>query len=206
VYLPPHFEEKRVEVLHGLIREHPLGTLVNTGPAGLNANHLPFLIDPEPAPFGTLHGHVARANPVWRDHDPEVLVVFQGSRAYISPSWYETKRATGKVVPTYNYIVLHAHGRLRVLDGGDGLRAHIEHLVRHFESGMVSPWKVDDAPADYIEQMLKGIVGIQIPVERLLGKWKVSQNRTAADREGAAAALESAGAGDMAAAVRKASS
>ena len=122
MYLPKHFEETRVEILHGLIRAQPLGALVTLMPGGLDADHIPFEVDPEPAPFGTLRGHVARANPVWRDasRDAEALVIFQGPGAYISPSWYPTKKETAKVVPTWNYVVVHAHGALRVIDDRAG--------------------------------------------------------------------------------------
>lgn len=186
MYLPRHFEETRVEVLHALIREYPLGTLVTLGADGLNANHIPIEIDPEPAPFGTLRGHVARANPVWRDSiaDVEALVVFQGPTAYVSPSWYPSKRETGKVVPTYNYAVVHAYGRLCSIEDPAWLRRFVERLTGRFESGRAEPWQVADAPESYIDAQLRAIVGIEIPITRLLGKWKVSQNRSALDRAG----------------------
>jgi transcriptional regulator len=146
MYLPAHFEEKRVEVLQGLVRDHPLGALVSAGPDGLDANHLPFLLDGDPVPFGTLRGHVARANPVWRDIDGrDVLVIFQGPQAYVSPTWYPSKKESGKVVPTYNYAVVHAHGRARMIDG-PGLREHVAQLAGHFEARAGSSWKVSDAP------------------------------------------------------------
>lgn len=186
MYLPKHFEETRVEVLHALIREYPLGTLVTLGADGLSANHIPIEYDPEPAPFGTLRGHVARANPVWRDAvaDVEALVVFQGPTAYVSPSWYPSKRETGKVVPTYNYAVVHAYGRLRSIEDPAWLRHLVERLTSKFETGRAEPWQVADAPESYIDAQLRAIVGIEIPITRLLGKWKVSQNRSAPDRAG----------------------
>ena len=186
MYLPKHFEETRVEVLHALIREYPLGTLVTLGADGLNANHIPIEIDPEPAPLGTLRGHVARANPVWRESvaDVEALVVFEGPTAYVSPSWYPSKRETGKVVPTYNYAVVHAYGRLRSIEDPAWLRRFVERLTGRFEAGRAEPWKVTDAPGSYIDAQLRAIVGIEIPITRLLGKWKVSQNRSAPDRAG----------------------
>ena len=186
MYLPSHFEETRVEVLHRLIREHSLGALVTLGSEGLNANHVPFEIEPAPAPFGTLKCHVARGNPLWRDFskDTEALVVFQGAQAYISPGWYATKKETGKVVPTYNYLAVHAYGPMRVVEDRAWLRDLVERLTNRHEAAMPVPWKVSDAPADYIETMLGAIVGIEIRVTRLLGKWKASQNRPAADREG----------------------
>jgi len=198
VYLPSHFEERRVELLHRLIHEHPLGTLVTLGPDGIAANHIPFEVDPLPAPFGTLRGHVARANPVWSEHpqDSDALVVFQGPSAYVSPSWYPSKRETGKVVPTYNYVVVHAHGRLRAIDDPGWLRALVERLTERHETGRPHPWKVDDAPDDFVRSQLRAIVGIEIVPSRLLGKWKVSQNRQAADRDGVARGLRELGSAD----------
>lgn len=190
MYVPKHFEETNVETLHALIRAHPLGALVTLGPDGLDANHVPFEVDPDPAPFGTLLAHVARANPVWREAaGADVLVLFQGAEIYISPSWYPTKQETAKVVPTWNYAVVHAHGRLRAIEDRDWLRTFVTRLTDRHEGGRPDPWKVTDAPADYVESMLRGIVGLEIPIARLVGKWKVSQNRPAQDREGAAAGL-----------------
>jgi len=208
MYLPSHFEETRVEVLHGLIREHSLGALVTLGSEGLNANHVPFEIDATPAPLGTLQCHVARGNPVWRDFskDNEALVVFQGTQAYITPSWYATKKETGKVVPTYNYLAVHAYGRIRVIEDRAWLRNLVERLTNRHEAARPVPWKVTDAPDDYIETMLGAIVGIEIPVTRLLGKWKASQNRPAADRAGVVLGLsesESADAATMAGVVKE---
>jgi transcriptional regulator len=211
MYLPSHFEETRVEVLHRLIREHSLGALVTLGSDGLNANHVPFEIDPAPAPFGTLQCHVARGNPVWRDFskDSETLVIFQGAQAYITPSWYPTKRETGKVVPTYNYLAVHAYGRMRVVEDRAWLRNLVGRLTDRHEAARTVPWKVTDAPDDYIETMLGAIVGIEIPVTRLLGKWKASQNRPAADRAGVVQGLggsEGADAATMARVVKEARS
>jgi transcriptional regulator len=185
MYLPAHFEETRVETLHELIRAHPLGALVTLTPAGLDANHIPFEVDPDPAPFGTLRGHVARANPVWREaRDRDVLVLFQGPETYISPAWYPTKQETARVVPTWNYAVVHAHGRLGAIEDRDWLRAFVTRLTDRHEGQRPDRWKVTDAPADYIDRQLGGIVGIEIPLSRLVGKWKVSQNRPAQDRAG----------------------
>jgi transcriptional regulator len=186
MYMPSHFSESRIEVMHALIREHPLAALVTLGPEGLNANHIPMEVDAEPAPFGTLRGHVARANPVWKDsaRDVEALVIFQGPSCYVTPSWYATKRDTGKVVPTYNYAVVHANGPLRFVEEAAWLRDLVSRLTGRFESRRSDPWKVTDAPADFVETQLRAIVGIEIPISRLLGKWKMSQNRTAADRAG----------------------
>lgn len=201
MYLPSHFKEERVDVVHSLMREHPLGALVTLGPDGLNANHIPFMIDPKPPPFGTLRGHVARANPAWRDfsRDVEALVIFQGPQAYVTPSWYATKRQTGKVVPTYNYLVVHVYGPLRAIEDPAWLRGFVERLANRFEAGRAQPWKITDAPADFIEKQLQAIVGIEIPVTRLRGKWKVSQNRPAADREGVIRGLQEMGDVDAAA-------
>lgn len=202
MYLPAHFEETRSEVLHGLIREHPQAVLVTLGVVdGLNANHIPFELDPAPAPFGTLRAHVARSNPVWRDfsRDVEALVVFQGPQAYVSPSWYPTKKETGKVVPTYNYIVVHASGPLQVIDDPAWLRGLVGRLTNRFEAASTQPWQVADAPADFVDQMLGAIVGLEMPVTKLIGKWKASQNRSAADRHGVAAGLREIGDAEAAA-------
>ena len=202
MYLPKHFEETRVDVLHGLIHAHPLGALITLTPAGLDANHIPFEVDPEPAPLGTLRGHVARANPVWREfsRDLEALVVFQGPSTYVSPAWYETKQETGKVVPTWNYAVVHAHGPLRVIDDPAWLRDFVTKLTDRHEAGRPDRWRVTDAPADYVDSMLRAIVGIELPLTRLVGKWKVSQNRPVTDRQGVVDGLERQG-GDAAAAM-----
>lgn len=193
MYLPKHFEETRVPVLHALIRAHPLGALVTHGPSGLEANHIPFEIDPEPAPFGTLRGHVARANPVWREGTGDALVIFQGPQTYVSPSWYPSKQDGGKVVPTWNYAVVHAYGSLRTIDDRAWLRAFVEKLTDRHEAGRAEPWQVSDAPADYVDKLVSAIVGIEVPLARLVGKWKASQNRAAADRAGVAAGLEAEG-------------
>ena len=188
------FREERIDVMHALMRSHRLATLVTVHDGVPEANHLPLLIDPEPSPNGTLHGHVARANPLWRQADgQEVLVIFQGPQAYVTPSWYPSKRETGQVVPTWNYAVVHAHGTLVVHDDHEWLRALVTRLTDQQEAGLPQPWRVADAPADYLERMLGAIVGIEIPLARLSGKWKVSQNRTAADRAGVAEGLGSQG-------------
>ncbi|MCC5809217.1 MAG: FMN-binding negative transcriptional regulator [Ectothiorhodospiraceae bacterium] len=192
MYLPRHFEETRTAVLHEVIRTHPFATLVTLGADGLDANHLPLILDSEPAPLGTLRGHVARANPVWRQLqvDARALLIFQGPHAYISPSWYATKQETGKVVPTWNYAVVHAHGSARVVEDADWLRNQVEQLTNTHEGPRPEPWQVSDAPQDYIEKMLKAIVGIEVPVARLAGKWKLGQNRSEADREGVLEGLQ----------------
>lgn len=189
------FREERVEVLHALIKAHPLATLVTTTAHGLEANHIPLLIDPEPAPYGTLRGHVARGNPIWRtfNADSEVLVVFQGPQGYITPSWYRSKTQHGKVVPTWNYAAVHAYGPLRIFDDAEWLRRLVTRLTDTQELPFEKPWQVTDAPADYIDTMLKAIVGIEIPLRRLQGKWKMSQNRLPQDRDGVIEGLKACG-------------
>ncbi len=187
------FREARVEVMHALIKSHPLSTLVTVNPQGLEANHFPMMIDPEPGPFGTLRGHMARANPMWRNFnaDVEVLAVFQGPQRYITPSWYPSKAQHGKVVPTWNYAVVHAHGPLKIIDDAEWLRKLVTRLTESQESQRERPWQVNDAPGDYINTMLKAIVGFEIPIRRLQGKWKMSQNRSPQDREGVINSLAS---------------
>jgi transcriptional regulator len=196
MYLPTHFEEKRPEVLHELLRAHPLGLLVTHGDAGLQANPIPFVLDPDPAGGpGILRGHVARANPLWHEArtDVESLVVFQGPQAYISPSFYPSKAEHGKVVPTWNYVMVQGRGRLRAIDDAAWVHAFVTRLTERFEAPRVAPWAVSDAPADYIASMLRAIVGIEIELTALTGKWKVSQNRSAADRASVASGLHDAG-------------
>ena len=191
MYLPSHFAETRVPVLHEAIRRTAVGTLVTLGTEGLEASHVPMLIDPDPAPFGTLRGHIARGNPQWKRYDGkmEALVTFLGPNLYVTPSWYETKRQTGKVVPTWNYATVHAHGRLTLVDDPAWLRAQIESLTQSQEGPRQASWQVADAPTDFLRAQIKGIVGIEIEITRLEGKWKVSQNRPLADRTGVASGL-----------------
>jgi transcriptional regulator len=191
MYVPEHFRENRTEVMHELIRARPLGAMVVLTANGLEANHTPFEIDPHPLPYGTLRGHVARSNPVWNDFldMTEALVIFQGAETYISPSWYPTKLETGKVVPTWNYIVVHAYGSLKFIEDKIWLRQFIEDLTDRHESQYAVPWKVSDAPEGFTDRMLERIVGMEIVITRLIGKWKASQNRPAADREGVMRAL-----------------
>jgi transcriptional regulator len=186
MYVPTHFEETRVEVMHELMCSHPFATLVTLTSQGLNANHIPLELQADPAPFGTLCGHIARANPLWRElsSDVNALAIFQGANRYISPAWYPTKEETGKVVPTWNYAVVHAHGPLRVIEDRDWLRQLVGRLTDHHESNRSQPWSVSDAPGDYIEKTLDAIVGLEMPIVRLIGKWKVSQNRPAKDQAG----------------------
>lgn len=191
MYVPSHFEEKRTEVLAALMHANPLATLVTTSTEGLNANHIPMEYDPLPAPFGTLRGHVARANPVWQSCAATVdsLAIFQGPHGYISPSWYPSKLEAGKAVPTWNYAVVHAHGRLSFFEDQHRLREVVERLTNRHESIRPHPWRITDAPPDYIDQMLKAIVGFEMPIVRLIGKWKLSQNRSTPDRAGVVSGL-----------------
>lgn len=196
MYQPAHHREDRLEIQHGLIRAFPLGTLVTKGASGLEANHVPFLLDPDRSKLGTLRAHIARANPLWKDLDPgaDALVIFQGPERYITPSWYETKRETGKVVPTWNYAAVHAHGCVSVIEDEGWLRQQIADLTAFFESGRAQPWAVTDAPESFVAAMARGIVGIEIEIARIEGKWKVSQNRPEADRRGVVAGLRADGA------------
>jgi transcriptional regulator len=186
MYLPAAFKEERVPVLHEAIRRIKVGQLVTLGSEGLEASPLPMLIDPEPGPFGTLYGHLARANPQWKRAaaEPPALVTFLGPNAYVTPSWYEAKREHGKVVPTWNYITVHAYGTPRWIQDRDELLAIVTRLTETHEAERQQPWAVTDAPADYIDGMLKAIVGFALPVTRLEGKWKLSQNRSEADIAG----------------------
>jgi transcriptional regulator len=184
MYNPRYFAESRTAVMHALIDAHPLGALVRAGSDGLDADHIPFEIAPASAdaPFGVLRAHVARANPVCREDGAQAMVLFQGPSAYITPDLYEQKIENGKVVPTWDYAVVHAHGKMRTIDDPAWLLALVERLTNRHEAARAQPWKVSDAPRDYIDAMLKAIVGIEIVIERLDGKWKISQNRSEADQ------------------------
>jgi transcriptional regulator len=211
MYQPPHHAEDRVEVIHALIRAHPLGLLVSNGPDGPIANPLPFLLDPEVGPQGRLRAHLSKANPQWRQiaERPEepVLVVFQGVDTYITPSWYATKRETGKVVPTWNYAIVQARGPARIIDDRDWLAGQIRELTGTHEANRDQPWQVADAPEPFVDAQIRGIIGIEIEISSLVGKWKVSQNRPAADREGVVEGLAKLtgkpGAAEMAEIVRE---
>jgi len=194
MYQPPHHREDRLEVQHALIRAHPFGLLVTLGADGLVANSIPFILE-QREPFGVLKGHVARANSQWRDFRPdtEALVVFQGVEGYITPSWYATKRETGKVVPTWNYAIVQARGPLRVVEDRGWLADQIAALTTLLEANRKAPWSVADAPAPFVEAQLKGIVGMEIPIASIEGKWKLSQNRPEADRRGVVEGLRAAG-------------
>jgi transcriptional regulator len=211
MYVPSHFEETRVDVLHELIRTRPFATLVVSTSEGLEATHIPLELTADATPFGTLRGHVARANPIWRhaSRGAPALAIFQGPASYVTPAWYASKRDHGRVVPTWNYTAVHAHGPLHSIEDPVWLRGLVERLTERHEAGRAEPWKVSDAPADFVQQMLRAIVGLEIPIARLLGKWKWSQNRDAKDREGVARGLLDQGgeaAVEMAALVREARS
>lgn len=191
MYQPPHFREERLEIQHALIRAHPLGLLISSGEDGLLANPVPFLLDAEAAPKGVLRAHLARANRQWQAlaAGQPALVVFQGVDTYITPSWYETKKETGKVVPTWNYAIVQVRGPVRVVEDREWLRRQITALTAEHESSRSEPWAVTDAPDDFVEAQLKGIIGIEMTIETIEGKWKVSQNRPLADRIGVTAGL-----------------
>jgi len=195
MYQPPHFREDRLEVQHALIRAQSLGTLVTAGPGGLQANHIPFLVDADGSPHGRLRAHLARANPQLLELAAveECLVVFQGPQLYISPSLYPTKHEHGKAVPTWNYITVHAWGRPQVIDDVTWLRRQVNDLTTHNEGTRPAPWYVSDAPEEFVAAQLKGIVGIEIPIARIEGKWKVSQNRPAIDKAGVVEGLRGNG-------------
>ena len=201
MYQPPHFVETRRDVLHGLIRAHPLGLLISSGADGPVADPLPFLLDPDAGEHGRLRAHLARANPHWRlidDRAPApVLIVFQGADSYITPSWYETKRETGKVVPTWNYATVQVRGHARTVDDKDWLARQISDLTVAQEGARTDPWHVTDAPDAFISAQLKGIIGIEIEILGIEGKWKVSQNRPAADRVGVATGLDAQSVGGV---------
>jgi transcriptional regulator len=191
MYLPKIHEETRLDVLHALIRAHPLGTWVEADEAALVVNHLPFVLDPGAGEFGTLRGHVALANPVWRTSSRTLpgVVTFRGPQAYITPSWYPSKHEHGKAVPTWNYAVVTVHGRPRFIEDGAWLRRHLAELTDTHEAPQALPWNVDDAPAEFTEKLIRAIVGVEIPIARIDGKWKTSQNRPEPDKLGVIAGL-----------------
>ena len=195
MYLPAHFAQSDLEELQRLIKDHALGALVTLGSDGLNGNHLPFLLAPGAEPYGSLVGHVARNNAVWHDFsdEPEALVIFQGPSAYISPNWYPTKVETHQHVPTYNYAVVHAYGHLVIHDDEKWLRGLLGRLTNRMEAPQPKKWKMGDASRDYMQAMIGAVVGIEIEITRLVGKWKVSQNRLPVDQQGAALGLRATG-------------
>lgn len=195
MYVPAHFDESRTEVLHELIRQHPFGMLVTHGAGGLDANHIPFELDTRQGAMGTLNAHVARANPVWQDvsDGDEVLVVFRAADAYVSPNWYPSKHEFHKQVPTWNYMVAHAYGRITVRDDERFVRGVVARLTRTHEASQPDPWKMTDSAKDYIDSRLREIVGLEIAITRLVGKCKLSQNRESRDMRNAGEMLKAQG-------------
>lgn len=197
MYLPPHFEETRTKHLHGVIRAYPLGTLVLNGPDGLDANHLPFELNAEEGKHGSLLAHVARANPLWREASDgdEALVVFRAEDAYISPNWYPSKHELHQAVPTWNYRAVHVRGPIRIRDDEQFVRGVVAKLTRRHEAGTGSaqPWKMTDSTSEFIDRMLAAIVGIEVEIRTLTGKWKLGQNREERDAIGAARELRERG-------------
>ena len=198
MHIPKHFEQTSIDAIRGLVRSHPLATLVTFSSECLNANHIPLLYTETPTPFGKLQGHLPRANPLASEllDSVDSLAIFQGPNAYISPSWYATKQETGKVVPTWNYTVVHAYGQLKVIDDPDWVRAHVEALTNEHERQFKEPWKVSDAPSSYTDKLIQVLVGIEIVITQLLGKKKASQNHPHVNRVGVAEGLRSLDRGD----------
>ena len=207
MYLPAHFAEERPEALHDLIEQHPLGALVSHGPEGLDANHLPFELDPAVGSHGLLRAHVARNNPLWQQlpNGAEVLVIFRAEQGYISPNWYPSKHESHQQVPTWNYRVVHVQGRLRIHDDARYVRALVARLTRAHEAraGQSSPWKMGDSDPAYIDNMLRAIVGIEVEVTQMVGKYKLSQNKTLRDRQGMVEGLQASGQTALAAAAQR---
>jgi transcriptional regulator len=186
MYIPKHYEETDVGVLHELILAHPLGAWVTHINGDFRVNHIPFLVDRSRGEHGILVGHVARNNNIHKllAKSGNCVVIFQGSEGYITPSWYPSKHVHGKVVPTWNYAVVHVHGQPHVIEDRDWLLQHINQFTDTYEAGQVNPWKVSDAPCDFIERQISAIVGIEIKINKIVGKWKVSQNQRLPDKLG----------------------
>ncbi len=192
MYIPKAFEESRLPILHDFIEAQPFTSLITMGSSGLFASHLPMVLDRENGTHGLLRGHLSRANKQWREFSPTIqaLAIFAGPHHYISPTWYPEKQDTGKVVPTWNYAVVHVYGHLKVIEDPAWLLQHVQTLTGIHEAASSAAWHVSDAPADYIASEIKGIVGLEFSIERLEGKWKVSQNRSDRDRIGVVEGLE----------------
>ena len=210
MYLPPHFAQDQPEELHRIMRTHPLGVLVSAGAAslagGLDAEHIPFEFNAGVGPLGTLSAHLARANPLWQrcPSGTEVLVIFRGAEAYVSPNWYPSKHESHRQVPTWNYEVVHAHGKLKVLDDERFVRGLLARLTRHHEAAEPKPWKMGDSAPEFIDDMLSKVVGIEVEITALVGKSKLSQNKASRDRLNAADTLAARGRDELAQAMRKA--
>ncbi len=192
MYIPRHNEENRLSVMRALMVSQPLATLVTAGASGLFASHVPMLLEDDGSEFGVLKCHISRANTHWRNYAPTVdaLAIFTGHQHYITPTWYPGTKEHGEEVPTWNYVVVHAYGPLKVIQDHQWLLTNVEKLTNIHEAGSPVPWKVSDAPEDLIRSQLKGIVGLEVPIRRLEGKWKVSQNRTERERNGVIEGLE----------------
>ncbi|EIK97426.1 negative transcriptional regulator [Pseudomonas sp. M47T1] len=186
MYLPAAFHDQDIERLHQQIEDSRLAIVVTHGEQGLQASHVPLLLDRTAGEFGTLRGHLARANPQWQDlaNGSQALVIFSGADAYVSPGFYPSKAEHGKAVPTWNFLAVHASGTAEVFSDAERLQALVSQLTDRHEAGQAKPWAVSDAPANYLQSMLKAIVGFQLPISRLEGKRKLSQNRSAADIDG----------------------
>jgi transcriptional regulator len=191
MYIPRANSETRTPVIHKLIEEQPFASFITMGTSGLFASNIPMVLERDGTPLGRLRGHLSRANPQWREFSPDVeaLAIFSGPQHYITPTWYPEKQESGKVVPTWNYVVVHAYGHLRVIEDSQWLMAHLHSLTTIHEADSPVPWKIEDAPADFIASQIKGIVGLEMVIDRLEGKWKVSQNRSEQDRTGVANGL-----------------
>jgi transcriptional regulator len=206
MYVPEHFSQDELPKLHEAMQKAGLCTLVTSNSSGLIASHIPILLTPHAGPYGTLYGHIAKANNQWQSINQEIeaLVIFSGSDAYISPGWYATKKTTGKVVPTWNYVAIHAYGKIQFFDDADRLLKLVTRLTSLHESDRATPWAVTDAPEDFIQGMLKGIVGFELPISKLQGKWTLSQNQPAENRLGVINGLDDARKTEAAAAMRAA--
>lgn len=200
MYIPKHFGETNLDVMQALMSDYPLSTLVTLSVDGLNANHIPLHWVDNGSDYGCLRGHVARANPMWTyvNQGFEVLAIFQSENAYISPSWYATKQQTGKVVPTWNYAAVHAYGTMRVIDDAAWIRKQLEAMTFHHELAFPEPWMVSDAPQDFTDILIEQIVGIEMTITRLQGKWKVSQNQSSENQESVIEGLHKLGKTEMA--------
>lgn len=195
LYMPRQFREERTDVLHAAIRDFPFAQLVTFGEGGLSASPLPLMLDLDAAPQGALIGHVARANPQWKttDQSVEALAIFSGPDGYVSPGWYETKRQTGKVVPTWNYVTIQVRGRISFQEDAQQLLEIVRRLTAVHEAGRDAPWAVSDAPEDFIASQLRAIVGLRLDITEITGKWKMSQNCSEADRAGVVEGLRAEG-------------
>ncbi len=195
MYTPAAFREEDLPTLHQQMAQTPLAIIVSHDENGLQASHLPLLLVPGEGRFGTLKGHFAKANPQWKtlQAGAEVLVIFSGEQAYISPGYYPSKAEHGKAVPTWNYIAIHAHGRAETFDDPQRLRPLLEDLTHRHEAGRTQPWTIDEAPPTYIDSMLRAIVGFELPIERIEGKWKLGQNRDKTDYDSVRANLAASG-------------